>query len=105
MRPYEVMIIFDPGLEEAVLQRQVDRCTEIVSSRGATVGRVERWGRRRLATSCSTIVTATTSSMEATAEPAAMDELDRALHLADEVLRHKVIRYPRQGRGRGRGPR
>ena len=33
--------------------------------------------------------------LEATAEPAVMAELDRTLHLADGVLRHKVIRLAR----------
>ena len=32
--------------------------------------------------------------IQATAEPAVMTELDRTLFLADEVLRHKVIRLP-----------
>jgi ribosomal protein S6 len=31
---------------------------------------------------------------QARAEPAAMDELHRVLSLADEVVRHKVLRVP-----------
>ena len=34
--------------------------------------------------------------LQAKAEPAAMDELHRVLSLADEVLRHKVLRIPEQ---------
>jgi len=40
--------------------------------------------------------------VEAQAEPAVMTELDRALHLADEVVRHKVIRLPERVAGRAR---
>ncbi len=94
MRPYEVMIIFDPALEESVLQAQLDRYSEIVQSRGATVGRVERWGRRRLAYELAHHRDGYYVVMEATAEPPAMAELERSLFLADEVLRHKVIRIP-----------
>ena len=46
--------------------------------------------------------------IELTAEPAAMAELDRIFVLADEVIRHKVIRLPGQGgrpTRRGRQPR
>ena len=32
--------------------------------------------------------------MEYTAEPAVAAEIDRLLHLADEVLRHKTVRLP-----------
>ena len=42
--------------------------------------------------------------IEATAEPAAMAELDRMLSLADEVIRHKVIRLPDKVAGRARRP-
>jgi len=32
--------------------------------------------------------------LQAKAEPAAMDDLHRVLSLADEVIRHKVLRIP-----------
>ncbi|MDQ4132946.1 MAG: 30S ribosomal protein S6 [Actinomycetota bacterium] len=96
------MIIFDPALEESVLQAQVDRYSEIVRSRGATVGRVERWGRRRLAYELHHHRDGYYVVMEATAEPPAMAELERSLFLADEVLRHKVIRIPDRVAGRQR---
>ena len=34
--------------------------------------------------------------LQAKAEPAAMDELHRVLSLADEVIRHKVLRIPEE---------
>ena len=38
--------------------------------------------------------------LQAKAEPAAMDELHRTLSLADEVVRHKVLRIPEQVYGK-----
>ena len=39
MRPYEVMIIFDPPSEAAVIQGVLDRALEVVrDQRGATPG-------------------------------------------------------------------
>lgn len=102
MRPYEVMIIFDPALDEPVLQAQLDRYSEILRRRGATPGRLERWGRRRLAYELRHHRDGYYVVMEVTAEPAAMAELERALFLADEVLRHKVIRIPDHVAGRQR---
>ena len=41
---------------------------------------------------------------QAKAEPPAMDELHRVLSLADEVLRHKILRIPEQVYGKLTGP-
>ncbi|MGI9032314.1 MAG: 30S ribosomal protein S6 [Acidimicrobiales bacterium] len=104
MRPYEVMIILDPALEEDAVQAQVDRSTEIIRSGGGEPGRVDRWGKRRLAYEIRHQREGMYVLVEATAEPAAMEALDRALHLADEVLRHKVIRLPDRIAGRPSRP-
>jgi small subunit ribosomal protein S6 len=101
MRPYEVMIIFDPALEEAALKDQIDRSTELIRRNGGSLGRLDRWGKRRLAYEINHQREGYYVVVEATAEPAAMSVLDRTLHLADEVLRHKVIRVPDRVAGRG----
>ncbi len=103
MRPYEVMIIFDPGLEEDAIRAAVDRVAELIRARGGNPARVDRWGKRRLAYEIRHQREGYYVLLEATAEPAAMAELDRSLSFADEVLRHKVIRVPdRVAKGSGR---
>jgi small subunit ribosomal protein S6 len=104
MRPYEVMIIFDAGLEEETIRAVTDRATETLVSRGGVIGRVDRWGRRRFAYELKHRTEGYYVLVEATAEPAAMAEMDRVLSLADEVVRHKVIRMPDSIAGRGSRP-
>ncbi len=104
MRPYEVMIILDPGLEEVAVQAQVDRSTELIRSGGAEPGRVDRWGKRRLAYEIDHHREGTYLLVEAKGEPGSLDALDRALHLADEVIRHKVVRLPDRATKRSRPP-
>ncbi len=41
--------------------------------------------------------------LQARAEPAAMDELNRMLSLADDVMRHKVLRIPEEVYGPPKG--
>ena len=94
MRPYEVVIIYDPGLEEDAIRAAVDRSTDLIRARGGNPGRVDRWGKRRLAYEIRHQREGYYVLLEANAEPAAMAELDRSLSLADDVLRHKVIRVP-----------
>lgn len=103
MRPYEVVIIHDPSLEEDAIRAAVDRSTELIRARGGNPGRIDRWGKRRLAYEIRHHREGYYVLLEANAEPAAMAELDRSLSLADDVLRHKVIRVPdRVARGSGR---
>jgi small subunit ribosomal protein S6 len=94
MRPYEVMIIFDAGLEEEAIRSAVDRATELIRSRGGNPGAVDRWGRRRFAYELKHKWEGYYVVLRAEADPSVMAELDRFLHLADEVLRHKVVRLP-----------
>ena len=94
MRPYEVMVILDAGLEEDSIRSVIDRVTELVQSRGGTPGRVDRWGKRRFAYELHHRSEGYYVLIEIAAEPATIAELDRMLSLADEVIRHKTIRLP-----------
>ena len=94
MRPYEIMVILDAGLEEDAIRQSIDRATGLITSRGGTVGRVDRWGKRRFAYELHHRWEGYYVVIQAATEPAVVAELDRMLHLADEVIRHKVIRLP-----------
>ncbi|MDA8286703.1 MAG: 30S ribosomal protein S6 [Actinomycetota bacterium] len=100
MRPYEVMVIFDVGLEEDVIRATIDRATQLVTAGGGTIGRVDRWGRRRFAYEVHHRSEGYYVVIEATAQPPVMADLHRMLGLADEVVRHKVIRLPDKIAGR-----
>jgi small subunit ribosomal protein S6 len=104
MRPYEVMVIIDAGLDEEVIRATVDRATELIKSRGGAPGKVERWGKRRFAYELKHRNEGYYVLIDANAEPAVMADLDRMLHLADEVIRHKVIRLPDKVAGRDKRP-
>ena len=94
MRPYEVMVILDAGLEEDAVRAVIDRSTELIRSRGGTPGRVDRWGKRRFAYELKHRWEGYYVVLQARAEPQAMEELHRVMSLADEVIRHKVLRIP-----------
>src|SRR5437763_9443894 len=94
MRPYEVMLIFDASLEEETIRAAVDRFAEFIRTRGGDPGRIDRWGRRRFAYELRHRWEGYYVLMEFTADVELEEELHRMLSLADEVLRHKVIRIP-----------
>lgn len=104
MRPYEVMIILDPTLDDEAVRAEVDRATELVKARGGEPGRVERWGKRRLAYEIRKHREGNYVLLSAQAEPATMSDLDRQLILADAVLRHKVVHLPEKALGKPARP-
>ena len=102
MRPYEVMVIYEVGSEEADIRKQVDRVIDLVRSRGGIPGRVDYWGRRTFAYEVKHRSEGYYVLIEAVAEPTTMSEVDRLLVLEDSVLRYKIIRQPGKASGRRR---
>ena len=100
MRPYEVMIILDPTLDDETVRTEVDRATELIKAKGGSPGRVERWGKRRLAYEILKHREGNYVLVSAQAEPATMSDLDRQLTLADGVLRHKIVHLPETALGK-----
>jgi small subunit ribosomal protein S6 len=96
MRPYEVMIIFDADLEEETIRAAVGRYVQVIESRGAQPGHTDYWGKRRFAYELNHRMEGYYVVLQARAEPAAMEELHRVMSLADEVIRHKVLRIPEE---------
>jgi small subunit ribosomal protein S6 len=86
------MLIVDPGADETVLTGVVDRVSAIITGGGGEVKKVDRWGRRRLTFQIDRRTEGQYVVMRFQAEPEAVQQLERALHLADEVIRHKVVK-------------
>ena len=94
MRPYETMIIFDAELDEPAISGVLERALDVVRNGGGTPGSVDRWGKRAFAYEMNKKREGYYVVAEFSADPKASAELDRFLVLADEVLRHKIIRLP-----------
>ncbi|HYA67375.1 MAG TPA: 30S ribosomal protein S6 [Acidimicrobiales bacterium] len=94
MRPYETMIIFDAELEEQAISGVLERAVDVVRTNGGAPGSVDRWGKRAFAYEMRHKREGYYVVAEFTAEPKAASELDRFLVLADEVMRHKIVRLP-----------
>ncbi len=94
MRPYEVMVIFDVGADPPAIQAVVERALDAIRGRGGAVGNVDRWGRRPFAYEVAHRREGYYVLVEFSSDQETVTELDRLLSLADEVLRHKVVRIP-----------
>jgi small subunit ribosomal protein S6 len=94
MRAYELMVIFDSGLDDLAIDDQVKSVAAQVVTRGAAVAKTDRWGRRRFAYEIDHKTEGYYVVWEITADGADLEALERSLRLADEVVRHKLVRLP-----------
>ncbi|MEO8292945.1 MAG: 30S ribosomal protein S6 [Actinomycetota bacterium] len=97
MREYEAMLILSAGADETVVGTAVDRITKAIEPSGGSVGGIDRWGRRRFAFEVDRQTEGYYVVVAFDAEPGTIAPLERALTLADEVMRAKVtIRHPKK---------
>jgi small subunit ribosomal protein S6 len=97
LRAYEVMLILPAEADEKVVTTAVDRITKAIEPSGGSVLNIDRWGRRRFAFEVDRQTEGYYVVVAFDAEPATVAPLERALTLADEVMRAKVtIRYEKK---------
>ena len=94
LRAYEVMVILDPDLEERTVAPSLDTYLNVVRNDGGSVENVDIWGPRRLAYEINKKEEGFYVFFNVVAPAGSLGELERHLRLADEVVRHKLIRLP-----------
>lgn len=94
MRAYELMIILDAGVDEADVAARVDQVSKNVSANGGQMMSEDRWGKRRFAYEINHQHEGYYLVLEFATETRDMGSLERLLRLADNVIRHKLIRLP-----------
>ena len=92
MRPYEIMVILDPTLDERTVAPSIDTFLNVIRQGGGSVENVDIWGKRRLAYEINKKSEGIYAVIDLQATPAAVAELDRQLRLNESVLRTKVMR-------------
>ena len=94
-RAYEFMIILDGDLEDTVAQAWVKSVTDSVTKAGGTVhGKPDWWGRRQYAYPINKKEYGYYVVFNLLATGGALDELERSFRIADDIVRHKLIRLP-----------
>ncbi|HEV7167434.1 MAG TPA: 30S ribosomal protein S6 [Micrococcaceae bacterium] len=92
MRPYELMVIIDPEVEERTVEPSLQKFLNVITNDGGTIEKVDIWGRRRLAYDIKKKSEGIYAVVNFTAAPATAQELDRQLGLTETILRTKIIR-------------
>ena len=96
MKLYETTIIFDPGLEEARVNEEVDRVTQPIVQAGGEVIEVQRWGKRKLAYMIGKRRDGTYVHVKHKSPATLVAEMDRRFRLNESVLRHLTVVAPKE---------
>jgi small subunit ribosomal protein S6 len=88
------MAIFEATTDPTVIQGVLDQALEVIRSTGGNPGAIDRWGRRTFAYEVNHKREGYYVVVEFTAGTQTVADLDRMLGLADEVVRHKIVRLP-----------
>jgi len=92
VRAYELMTIFRPELAEPDVRSEVSNIERALTDRGAEITKSDFWGKRRFAYEIDHIKEGYYALVGFNGDSAAIDPLNRALSLSDNVVRHKFIR-------------
>jgi small subunit ribosomal protein S6 len=93
MRPYELMYIIRPDLDEEQTEAVINKFTALIEEQGGEIVKVDKWGKRKFAYEIDkkwrdgfyTLV-------HFNGEPAVASEVERVMKISDEIIRQLITR-------------
>ncbi len=92
MRDYELMTIHRPDLAENEVEARIGELETYLSNAEAEVTKRDMWGKRRFAYEIEHLSEGYYSVVSFKAGAGTVASVDRMLSLADDVVRHKIVR-------------
>jgi small subunit ribosomal protein S6 len=95
LRAYELMVIIDGDLDDTAAQVWVKTITDGITKAGGTIhGKPDWWGKRQYAYPINKKEYGYYVVINLLAPGGALDELERSFRIADDIVRHKLLRLP-----------
>lgn len=92
VRPYEALYIVHPELSDEDITAITEKYKKVIEDQGGEVEGINRWEKRRLAYDIKGQGEGIYVLMNFKSEAKASSELDRLMKIADDVLRHIIVR-------------
>src|SRR5579885_1448732 len=92
MRIYEELFIAKPDAPDEEVDQFIEQLQSQLTSAGATVDKVEKWGRRRLAYKVDKYREGNYVLIQFSASPDVVKELERRLRVSDIVIKFLTVR-------------
>jgi len=94
------MLVFRPDVADDRAQAVIDRATRTAAGAGGQIIKVSPWGRRRLAYPIEGYREGSYHIILFDAPAEVVAEIERALNITEEVMRHMVVRIERPASAR-----
>lgn len=92
LRDYELVYILRPASTEELISGLAERLQTWVGASGGEIQKVTTWGRRRLAYPIADVRDGIYTLVHFRAAPTAIKELERNIKLAEDIIRHMIVR-------------
>ena len=94
MREYEILYIVRADLDDDKVQDIIKRVNTLIEKAGGSVERTNVWGKRKLAYEVKHQKEGSYVLQDFSFDPSRVPELEAALKITEEVLRHLIVRKP-----------
>ncbi len=92
MRIYEALFIIKPDTPDEEVDQRLEALKSQLVAAGATVDKMEKWGKRKLAYKVDKYREGSYVLMQFSADPAVVKEFERRLRVSDIVLKFLTVR-------------
>lgn len=92
MKAYELLFFISPSIADENRAAVMKRIDTTISGNGGIVDDVDEWGKRKLAFEVDGLTEGDYTLINFHTEPTAIAELDRVLHISDDVVRYMIVR-------------
>ena len=97
MRDYEMVLVISPEGGDEGFPVTLERISQFIQERGGEIKNLDPWGRRRLAYPIRRFTEGFYAVFRIGLDPQAVRALENSLDLAEDVLRHLVVRLEEVG--------
>ena len=92
LRDYELVTIISPEVADDDVPAALEKMSQLIVGKGGTVTEVNQWGRRKLAYPIQHFMEGNYVLTQFKIEPKMTAELEASLRLAEEILRHLLVK-------------
>lgn len=92
MNKYELAVVFNPNLSEETFNNEFDKLKETVEKTGATVEKIDQWGKKRLAYEIQKCNEGYYNFIIFSANSDVPAQLESKLRIMENVLRYLIFR-------------
>ena len=91
MRNYELMILFDPNLQDEEKKILLDKIHQTITANKGTIIKTNEWGRRKLAYQIKKFQEALYVLIDFELEPANITNLESSIRFEEKILRYLLV--------------